>query len=296
MEPEQDLLVGDDLAFILKKKMNQSLRIGGIILLLALVVAFVGGIMNFLVNQELTFKVTWLILLWSSFPLGKGLKLRGEIKRVSERGLPRKDVKNLHTPKINIVLSKTFLGIMIALLVISGGIWFGINTLPAVEKDYGIVVNDRVETTGWLTYKSVTENFQIDFSEKPKSLMYEKSLLGEGYNTYTRRFVVNGEPLFFVNAESLVDTETGEKINADINIRDVYEKYIDVELWSDFSVVEEQEDMLIFKYKEITGENARQKIIITDKFIYSLGYSSPEEGTFEDNWNHYVNSFNLIVE
>jgi hypothetical protein len=296
MEVEKDLLVGDDLAIILKRKANQYLRIGGIILILALVVAFVGGIMNFLVNQELTFKITWLILLWSSFPLGKGLKLRGDIIRVSEKGLPRGDIKNLHTSKINKILSKTFLGIIIALLVISGAIWFGINTLPAVEKDYGIVVNDEVETTGWLTYKSVPENFQIDFSKKPKSLVYEKSLLGEGYNTYTRRFVVNEDPLFFVNAESLVDTKTGEKIEVDINIRDIYEKNTDIELWSDFSILEEQEDMIMFNYKEITGENARQKIIVTDKFIYYLGYSSPEEETFEDNWNHYLNSFSLISE
>lgn len=214
-------------------------------------------------------------------------------KNLSEEDVPEKVLKNLKISKTGVILAKVFLGIMISLLIIVGGIWFVYKNSTPLEKNYGTLIEN--DTNNLATYQFLIENFQISFPEKPKSKLTSADFFGKEYSTSIRTFSSSDDTTAFqVTADSLKEIDSGELQTP--TLEEVYDKYTVLESSENISIVSETENSITFDTKDFGTYYSRKAVILEKDFVYYLSASSRYEEDVQEKWLGFFNSFELIRE
>lgn len=288
---EVELVKGEEVKQAVKKRANQTLRIGLIWFLAGLLITAISWIMA---DAGGSYTLMWGLSIYGIFILFKGFDLSQKADQLSKDGIPQEELDSLVISKTNKILTKVFVAIGVVGVVISGAIilLFFVGA-PKVIEDYGTVISDNTGTTGWLTYVAEEENIQVDFTAKPITYSFE-GYYEDGKTTDMKFFSDDNElgaHQYNLFVESNYDVYTSEKIIT--NLREHLARY-EIDIPVEISIMAESEEEIIYEYPiEDLGMILREKLIYTEDNVYGLSYIAKEDIFDEEKWNHFVNSFTL---
>jgi hypothetical protein len=290
---EVELVKGEEVKQAVKKRANQTLRMGLIWFLAGLLITAISWIMSFFNNGDGSYTLMWGLSLYGIFILFKGFDLSQKADQLSKDGIPKEELDSLLVSKTKKVLTKVFVAIGVIGIVISGIIALMIyGTIPEVNEDYGTVIMDNTSTTGWVTYYSEKDNIQIDFPSKPVSFeingYYEMDEITD-IRFFTGEYDLEGHN-YNLFIESVFDTNTSERIIT--NLRDQLSNY-EENIFGEIEIITESDNEIIYQYIDSDDTLFREKLIYAKDYVYGLSYNAKPNLFTEEKWNYFVDSFLL---